>query len=247
MTHDSDYTEIVNRRNVGGTFAEIMRAVKRINPIYVMIALNVIAIVLRSFILPEETMDAWGAAVESVLLSLGAFGYVGLVLAYVVCSFFFIPLLIPLNILGGALYGGYIGTAVASVGITLGSIATIVSVRYVFKGMQFSLDERPRLKQLLSHADRHRNLVIVIVRFTVVFPYLWQNVALAVTSSSIVRITLLTTFSVIPGAAIFSFLGAGLVHADQVHELVFYLALPVVLLLIISGGLVYIRKKYEEP
>jgi uncharacterized membrane protein YdjX (TVP38/TMEM64 family) len=224
-----------------------MRGVKRINPIFALVALNILVIVFRNLILPEETTAAWSAAVESALLSLGVFGYVGLVAAYVVCSFFFVPLLIPLNILGGALYGGYQGTAVASVGITLGCIASIISARYVFKGMRSSLDERPRLKQLLSHADRHQNLVIVIVRFTVVIPYLWQNIALAFTKSSVMRITLLTAFSVVPGAAIFSFLGAGLVHTDQAQDLVFYLALPIVLLLVISAGLVYIRKKYEEP
>lgn len=224
-----------------------MRAVKRINPIYLLIALNILVIVFRNLILPEETQAAWGSTVESMLLGLGVFGYVGLIVAYVVCSFLFVPLLIPLNILGGALYGGYQGTVVAWIGITLGCAASLVSARYVFKGMRSSLDDRPRLKQLLSHADRHRNLVIVIVRFTVVIPYLWQNIALAFTSSSIVRITLVSAVSVLPGAAIFSFLGAGLVHAGQVQELVFYLALPIVLLIAISGGLVYIRRKYDEP
>jgi uncharacterized membrane protein YdjX (TVP38/TMEM64 family) len=224
-----------------------MRAVKRINPIYLLIALNVIVIVFRNLILPEEAQAAWGSAVESMLLGLGVFGYVGLVVAFVICSFFFVPLLIPLNILGGALYGGYLGTVVAWVGITLGCAASLVSARYVFKGMRSSLDERPRLRQLLSHADRHRNLVIVIVRFTVVIPYLWQNLALAFTNSSIARITLVSAVSVIPGAAIFSFLGAGLVRADQAQDLAFYLALPIALLIVISAGLVYIRRKYDEP
>ena len=224
-----------------------MRAVKRVNPIYLLIALNILVIVLRNFVVPEETQAAWGSAVESLLLSLGVFGYVGLVVAFVICSFFFVPLLIPLNILGGALYGGYQGTVVAWIGITLGCAASLVSVRHVFKSMRLSLDERPRLKQLLSHADRHPNLVIVIMRFTVVIPYLWQNLALAFTNSSSARITLVSAASLIPGAAIFSFLGAGLVHAGQVHELAFYLALPIALLIVISAGLVYIKRKYDEP
>lgn len=224
-----------------------MRAVRRVNPIYLLIALNIVFIVFRHLVLSEEASAAMGAAIESSVLSLGVFGYLGIVVAYGLCAFFFVPLLIPLNILGGALYGAYVGTVVAIAGIVLACIASTVSVRYVFTGMQRSLDQHPRLKRLIGRADRHRNLVIVIMRFTVVIPYLVQNIALAATSSSVVRITLLTAFSAIPGAAIYSFLGAGLVHADQVNELLFYLALPMVLLVVVFGGLAYMRKRYEEP
>jgi uncharacterized membrane protein YdjX (TVP38/TMEM64 family) len=224
-----------------------MRTVKRINPIYVLIALNILLIVFRDLVLSEEASAALGSAVEASVLGFGVFGYLGIVIAYGVCAFFFVPLLIPLNILGGALYGAYTGTAVALAGIVLGCFASTVSARYVFTGMQRSLDEDRRLKQLIAHADRHRNLVIVIMRFAVFIPYLVQNIALAATSSSAVRIAVVTAVSAIPGAAIYSFLGAGLVHAEQAHELILYLALPIVLLVGVSGGLVYIRKKYEEP
>ncbi|HUF74477.1 MAG TPA: VTT domain-containing protein [Gammaproteobacteria bacterium] len=220
---------------------------KRINPIYLLIALNILLIVFRELVVSEEASAAFGSAIESSVLGLGVFGYVGIVMAYGLCAFFFVPLLIPLNILGGALYGAYVGTGVALAGIVLGCVASTVSARYVFTGMQRSLDEHPRLKRLIVHADRHRNLVIVIMRFTVVVPYLVQNIALATTSSSIVRITLITAVSAVPGAAIYSFLGAGLVHADQVNELLFYLALPIVLLVVVFGALAYMRKKYEEP
>lgn len=224
-----------------------MRAVKRINPIYLLIALNIILIAFRDVILPEETSAALALNIESALVQLGPAGYLGIVAAYVLCGFFFVPLLIPLNILGGALYGAYIGTAVALAGITFGCIASTVSARYVFTGMKKSVDQRPRLRKLIADADKHRNLVIVIMRFTVVIPYLWQNIALAVTSSSVTRIALVTAVSAIPGAAIYSFLGAGLVRADQVNELLFYLALPIVMLLVISGGMLYMKKRFEEP
>ena len=219
---------------------------KKVNPIYLLIALNIVLIVFRDLILGEEASEAVGAAVESTLLDLGALGYVSLVAAYVLCAFFFVPLLIPLNILGGALYGAYVGTLVALAGITLGTVASTISVRHVFTGMQRSMEDRPRIRQLLAHADRHRNLVIVIMRFTVLIPYLVQNIALAATRTSVTRLTAVTALSAIPGAAIYSFLGAGLVHAEQVDELIVYLALPIGLLLSISAAMVYIKRKYEQ-
>lgn len=223
-----------------------MRAVKRINPIYLLIALNIVLVLFRDVILPEEASAAFAGAVEASMLRLGPFGYAGIILAYVVCGFFFVPLLIPLNILGGALYGAYAGTALALVGITLSCLTSTISARYVFTGMQGVIDRRPRLKRLLARADKRRNLAIVMVRFAVVVPYLLQNIALAMTSSSATRIALVTALSAIPGAAIYSFLGAGLVQADDVSEFLMYLAVPIVLMLALTGAMAWFRARYDD-
>ena len=220
---------------------------RRINPIYLLIALNIIFFVFRDFIIPEETQAALATAIESMLLSIGFFGYVGIVAAYVICGFFFVPLLIPINILGGALYGAYVGTVIAVIGVTLSTMASTYAARYVFTGMQASIENRPTVRRMLDHADNHPNLAIVLVRFMIVIPYLMQNIALAMTKSSIVRITILTMVSASPGAAIYSLLGAGLVRAEQVSEMLIYLALPVVLFIFVYLGMIYVRKKYEEP
>jgi len=221
--------------------------VKRINPIHLLIALNILLIVFRDVLLPEETSAALAASIEASLLSFGVYGYAGLVAAHVLCAFFFVPLLIPLNILGGALYGAYEGTVVAMVGITLGTIASTVSVRHVFTGMQQSIDKRPGLKRLLGRADKHPNLAIALTRFTVVVPYLFQNIALAATNLSIARLALVTAASAIPGAAIYSFLGAGLVRAQRVNEMLLYLAVPIVLMLVISAAMAYFNSGSDDP
>ncbi len=220
---------------------------KRINPIYLLIALNIVFFVFRDFILPEETQEALATSTESMLLSIGIFGHIGIVASYVLCGFFFVPLLIPLNILGGALYGAYVGTVIAVAGVTLSTMASTYAARYVFTGMQASIENRPRIRRLLDHADNHPNLSIVLVRFMIVIPYLVQNIALAATRSSIARITVVTMVSASPSAAIYSLLGAGLVRAEQVNEMLIYLALPVVLFIFISLAMIFVRKKYEEP
>jgi len=222
-----------------------MRAVKRINPIWLLIGLNLVLVVFRDLLLPDEVTAAIAGTVEATVLGLGAFGQAGIVLVYLLCGFFFVPLLIPLNILGGALYGAYAGTAIALTGITLGSLASTISVRYVFTGMQGVLDKRPGLKRLIERADNHRNLAIVMVRLAVFVPYLWQNIALAITGSSALRITLITAVAAIPGAAIYSFLGAGLVEADDVTGLLIYLSVPVVMLLVISGAMAWFGRRYH--
>ena len=218
----------------------------RINPIYLLIALNVVLIVFRDVILPEETTAALATAIESTLVRLGPFGYGGILAGYVVCGFFFVPLLIPLNILGGALYGAWAGTLVALAGITLGTVASIVSVRHFFTGMQGTIDKRPSLQRLIASADRHNDLVILMVRFSVIVPYLLQNIALAATSASTTRITLITAVSAIPGAAIYSLLGAGLVQAERASELLIYVLVPILLMLALTGVIAYFRARAAE-
>ncbi len=215
----------------------------RINPIFILIALNVVLILFRDVILPEETTAAFAAAVETTLTRLGPAGYAGIVAAYVVCGFFFVPLLIPLNILGGALYGAWAGTAVALAGITLATVASVYSARHLFTGMQNTIEQRPTLRRLVAGADRHSNLVILCVRFSVVVPYLLQNIALAATSASATRITLITAVSAIPGAAIYSFLGAGLVEAERASELIVYVLVPVLLMLMLTAAIAYFRTR----
>jgi len=219
--------------------------VKRINPIYLLIALNVILILFRDVILPEETTAAFAAGVESMLLRLGPWGYGGIVAVYILCGFFLVPLLIPLNILGGALYGAWVGTIIALVGITLATVASVISVRQVFTGMQSSIEKRPSLQRLIATADRHTNLAILAVRFSVIVPYLMQNIALAATSASAARITLITAVSAIPGAAIYSFLGAGLVAAEDASELLLYVAVPILLMLGLTGLIAWTRNKAD--
>ena len=219
---------------------------KRINPIHLLIALNILLIVFRDVVIPEETSAALAASIESSLLHLGIFGYVGIVMAYVLCAFFFVPLLIPFNILGGALYGAYAGTVVALVGITLGTVASTISARHVFTGMQRPIEKRPGLIRLLRRADKHRNLTIALVRFAVVVPYLFQNIALAATKLSITRLVLVTAVTAMPGAAIYSFLGAGLVRAEEVNEMLLYLGLPIAIMLTVSGAIAYFNVKSDS-
>jgi uncharacterized membrane protein YdjX (TVP38/TMEM64 family) len=54
---------------------------------------------------------------------------------------------------------------------------------------------------------------------------------------------LVTAVSAIPGAAIYSFLGAGLVRAEQVDQMLLYLSVPVVLMLVLSGAMAYFNSR----
>ena len=221
-------------------------AVKRINPLYLLIALNVLLVLFRDWLLPAETTAAIAERAELVLAALGPFGHAGLVAVIGICGFFFLPFVLPLCLLAGALYGPWAGTAVALAGLVLGTATSTFSVRHVFTGMQRTIDKRPKLGRLIASADRNLNLVILMVRFAVIVPPLIQNIALALTHASVTRLTLLSVVALIPAAAIYAFIGAGLVEGGNLTQLALYLALPVVLLLTLSATLAWFKSRLGD-
>ena len=75
--------------------------------------------------------------------------------------------------------------------------------------------------------------------------YLLQNIVLAVTSLSVYRLTLLTAIGSLPAAAIYAFLGAGLVQSESATELTLYLTVPLVLLVVITLVLRRLNSRYD--
>lgn len=108
------------------------------------------------------------------------------------------------------------------------------------------MDRNPRLQRFVDTADRHMNLAILMIRFAVVVPYQLQNIALAMTRASIARITVLTMLSAIPGAVVYSFLGAGLVQAEEAKELLLYVAVPIILMLAVTAVMSWLNSRERE-
>lgn len=218
---------------------------KKLNPIYLLIAFNVLFFLFEGVFGSSAAWRAFSVHAETLVSDLGVIGYLGVVAAYCVCAFFFIPLLIPLNVAAGALYGPYIGTAVSLTGITAGCLASTLSVRYVFKGMQGSIEKRPSAQKILEQIGTHGGIAVLMLRLAFVVPYLWQNLILALAPVDSRRLVLLTAIGSLPGAVIYSFLGAGLMRRGDVSLLGLYLAVPLLLLVVVSIVLKYLNAKYQ--
>lgn len=218
---------------------------RRINPLYIFIILNIAIFVFGDWVVGEGSAREVAARVDGLVDRLGWLAYVGIIAIYTAAAFLFVPILIALNVVSGALFGPMIGTAVSIIGITLGAIASIYSVRHVFTGMQAQIDKRPYAQNVLRQIGRHGAIVVLMVRLAFIVPYLLQNIALALAPIATHRVALLTAVGALPGAAVYSFLGAGLVRSAEVDELAFYLAIPLVLLVAVFGVMKYLNAKYE--
>ncbi len=185
---------------------------------------------LRKYLFPDYSDAALISIFEQLLSEFGLLSIAYLLLLYFFCSFFFIPILIPLNIVCGALYGPFLGSVVSLAGILISCFASTISVRYVFKGMAKLASRQKEVKKFLGQINRYGFIVAIIVRMTFFVPYLLQNIVLAMTSIRLDKLLLLTLFGAMPGVISYSFLGAGLVSFDDAGTYGLYLLVPATLL-----------------
>ena len=183
---------------------------------------------------PEFSDEALVAAIESWLSTFGMRSILVIWGIFIFSSFFFIPVLIPLTIACGALYGAVYGSGVAIAGIVLGCLASTLSVRYVFKGLGKWVFEHRSIQELRVAAGHHDILFVFLVRLAFVVPYLLQNIVLAMLPASVLRLMALTLVSALPGAISYSLIGAGLFRASDTREFAMLLAVPLLILLAVS-------------
>jgi len=214
---------------------QVSQCVRKLNPVLLLIIFSVLIFLVRKVFFPQYTDDMLISALQGLLAQLGLLSVVYLLLGFVVCAFFFIPVLMPLCILCGAFYGPVQGSVVALAGITLGCVATTVSVRRVFRGMGRVVMDNPEYKNLLVKLTHHGVVVVLLVRLAFVVPYILQNILLALTNISIARLTLLTLLGGIPGAVSDSFLGAGLVSLGNTGLYGAMVMVPVVVLYLVNA------------
>jgi uncharacterized membrane protein YdjX (TVP38/TMEM64 family) len=100
-------------------------------------------------------------------------------------------------------------------------------------------------QKALHQIERHGGLAVLMIRLAFVIPYLFQNIVLAMTSIGAYRLAALTAIGSLPGAAIYSFLGAGLVQAEDANQLAVYLGIPLLLLIGISLAVRYLNRSLE--
>jgi len=207
---------------------------KRFNPIVLLILFSILIFVLRKFYFTEYSDEAVVGTIEKLMSRFGLMSVVYLLGIYVLCSFFFIPVLIPLNIVCGALYGATLGSVISMMGILLSSMASTISVRYVFRGLGAFAMEHQDVKKFLNQITRHGIVVVVIVRLAFVVPYLVQNMILAMTNIPMSRLLVLTLVGGLPGVVSYSFLGAGLVNLENAGLYSIYMGIPLLILVTVT-------------
>jgi uncharacterized membrane protein YdjX (TVP38/TMEM64 family) len=138
----------------------------------------------------------------------------------IACS---VPIGIWLTVLGGFLFGTWVGTAVVNCGSTLGAVLAFLSVRTVFAGaIRRFAAARPQLERRLNAIDAgfhtHGAYYVVLLRLTPLFPFFVVNLGVGLTSVRLRDYWWATQLGMLPITLVVAHAGASLAEISSFRE-----------------------------
>lgn len=194
----------------------------------IIILVVIAAIIIASFLLPLEPYY------NMVLEWVDSLGFVRgstvFILFYIICVLFFLPGVL-LTIFAGYQHGVLLGTLLSCIGGTLGAMAAFYlgklcmcfklnspAIFQLFTQFLFLVlankvrkwaDEAPFLKKIVSVIDNKDEgwKVVLLLRISPLTPYSLLNYLLSITKMSTFKYFVSTTIGMIPGTAMYCYLG----------------------------------------
>jgi uncharacterized membrane protein YdjX (TVP38/TMEM64 family) len=156
--------------------------------------------------LGREQTQLRALVLEHPALTLGGF-----VLGYAILTGACLPVALMLSLVGGLIFGTWLGGAAVLVGATGGAMLTYAAARSAFAPMLLGRAGRdPRLQKLIEGFGRSAFTYILTLRLIPVFPFALVNVAAGLAAAPMRAFTLATLAGGLPTALIYAGLGAGL-------------------------------------
>lgn len=160
----------------------------------------------------RDTLQAW--ALERPVASVGLF-----VITYATCVALSLPIATLLTLLGGFLFGVWIGLGAVVVGATLG--ATIVFL-IAQSSVGNALRQRagPLYQKVSSHMQTNALGYLLFMRLVPIFPFFLVNIVPALFGMRVSAYVLATFIGIIPGTFVFVNFGQQLGDIAAVSDLV---------------------------
>ena len=195
----------MNTQSPDTSAAESRGPARLIKPAIILVAL--VALVAASFVLPVK--DYFVNALGWVE-GLGAWGPAFVAIFYIVACVFMLPGSI-LTLGAGFLFGVVGGTAVVSVGSTLGATAAFVIGRFLARDwIAAKVAGRPRFAAIDEAVGREGLKIVLLTRLSPIFPFNFLNYAFGLTGVPLWKYFLASWLGMLPGTVMYVYLGATL-------------------------------------
>ena len=140
----------------------------------------------------------------NLVLSVGLYS-----LAYIITVAFSLPGAALLTILGGFLFGPFVGTLVTVIAATIGATAVFLIARSAI-GDVLVRKAGPKIKQLAEGFKSDAFSYLLFLRLVPLFPFFVVNIAPALFNVGLGTYVVATLVGIVPGTFAFSFVGSGL-------------------------------------
>jgi uncharacterized membrane protein YdjX (TVP38/TMEM64 family) len=140
--------------------------------------------------------------------ALGAWGYLALIVIYVVSAVFLVPGSL-LTLAAGFLFGVIAGFILVSVGSTLGAAAGFLISRYFARErVEHRVASHPKFQAIDGAVLRQGFKIVLLARLTPIFPYSLLNYAFGITSMNFRSYIVASWIGMIPATILYVYLGA---------------------------------------
>jgi len=142
------------------------------------------------------------------ITGLGAWGLIVFVVLYVTAAVLLLPAFV-LTLGAGAVFGLARGFVAVWVGATLGALAAFLIGRYLARGwVARRIEDNPRFMAIDEAVAREGWKIVGLTRMSPAFPYVVLNYAFGVTRVSVRDFVLATAAGMIPGIAMYVYIGS---------------------------------------
>jgi len=189
------------------------------------------------------TIAEWLQQFQQYIHGLGAIGYVVYALGYAIIGLF-----VPASILtigAGALFGVVGGSIVVAIGATLAATIAFLLARTVLrKRVERMVAKNPKFLAVDRAIAREGAKIVVLVRLSAVFPFLFMNYAFGLTGIGALEYAVATFIGILPGTVAFVYLGAaGVAAATQSKTKTIFTVIGVVVAFAVSIFVARIAKR----
>ncbi|MFP4381165.1 MAG: TVP38/TMEM64 family protein [Candidatus Sumerlaeia bacterium] len=158
-------------------------------------------------ILFRDTIRGWMDSFQAWVESIGVWGPLAVIAAYIVACVFFISGA-ALTLVAGAIFGVVKGAIIVSIGSTLGAAVAFLVGRFFAREMVEKKVEANEKFQVIDRAVEKKGFKIVfLTRLSPVFPFVLQNYAYGLTAVRFWPYVLASWVGMLPGTVMFVYLG----------------------------------------
>jgi uncharacterized membrane protein YdjX (TVP38/TMEM64 family) len=174
------------------------------------------------------------------LFSIGAF--VGFMVLWALTTLSAIPFML----VGGSLFGPWLGALWSLVGLMLGTLATFAIGRRWRRLLDRLASRYEHLRRILALLDRRPLIAVIVVRGVVGFPLSLLRYGLAAAGVSRRNYLVGSLVAILPGVVLYSGLGALLVELVHEGRLTAGTGVMVALALVLAAGLALVLRRYRN-
>lgn len=156
-----------------------------------------------------EHLQAHHERIAAWVEAQGAFGPVIYVALYALVVAFSLPGGLVMTLLGGFLFGTWLGALLSVIGATLGATAVFLAARTAL-GDALRARAGPALRKMEAGFRENALSYMLVLRLVPLFPFFLVNLAPAFLGVPLSTYVVATFFGIIPGAVVYASVGAGL-------------------------------------